>query len=83
MRAGLIAPLLLLSCAETPAAPVDETRYWLEVCAAHNYSQAETAMAYPRLVGERIERTLFGLLRRLFTFRPLARVRLPKRPPRG
>ena len=45
--------------------------------------QAETAMAYPRLVGERIERTLFGLLRRLFTFRPLARVRLPKRPPRG
>lgn len=45
MRAGLIAPLLLLSCAQTPAAPVDETRYWLEVCAAHNYSQAETAMA--------------------------------------
>ncbi len=45
MRAGLIAPLLLLSCAETPVAPVDETRYWLEVCAAHNYSQAETAMA--------------------------------------
>jgi hypothetical protein len=45
MRAGLIAPLLLLSCTETPVAPVDETRYWLEVCAAHNYSQAETAMA--------------------------------------
>jgi len=45
--------------------------------------QAETALAYPRLAGERIERTLFGLLRRLFTFRPLAWVRLQRRPPRG
>ena len=44
--------------------------------------QAETALAYPRLVGERIERALFGLLRRLFTFRPLARARLQRRPPR-
>jgi len=45
MRAGLLAPLLLLSCAAPSAAPVDDTRYWLEVCAAHYYSQAETAMA--------------------------------------
>jgi Lecithin retinol acyltransferase len=47
--------------------------------------QAETALAYPRMVGERVERVLFGLLRRLFTFRPLARVRIrpqKKRPPR-
>ena len=48
MRAGLLAPLLLLSCAETPTppfSPADDTRYWFEVCAAHGYSQAETAMA--------------------------------------
>ncbi len=45
MRAALIAPLLLLSCAEMPVAPVDETRYWLDACAAHGYTQAETAMA--------------------------------------
>jgi len=48
MRAGLLAPLLLLSCAEAPSSPaaaVDDPRYWLEVCAAHDYSQAETAMA--------------------------------------
>jgi hypothetical protein len=45
MRAGLIAPLFLLSCAQTPPAPVDDTRYWLEVCAAHGFTQAETAMA--------------------------------------
>ena len=46
MRIALLAPLLLLSCAETPPAPpVDDTRYWLEVCATHDYSQAETAMA--------------------------------------
>ena len=38
--------------------------------------QAETALAYPRIVGERIERVLFGLLRRLFSFRPLARARI-------
>src|SRR5262245_26587960 len=46
--------------------------------------QAETALAYPRLMGERIERTLVGLLRRLFAFRPLARVRVraQRRPPR-
>jgi len=46
--------------------------------------QAETALAYPRAVGERIERALFGLLRRLFTFRPLARAKIRadrKRPP--
>jgi len=48
LRVGLLAPLLLLSCAGTPTpppAPVDETRYWLEDCASHGYSQAETAMA--------------------------------------
>ena len=38
--------------------------------------QAETALAYPRLVGERIEQLLLGTLRRLVTFRPLARVRV-------
>src|SRR5206468_5063285 len=51
VRAGLLAPLLLLSCAETPAAPpspVEDARYWLDVCAAHGYSQAETAMATGR-----------------------------------
>jgi hypothetical protein len=47
------APLALLvfgvSCAETPPAPPrDETRYWLEVCAAHGFSQVETAMATGR-----------------------------------
>jgi hypothetical protein len=48
LKLGLLAPLLLLSCAGTPAppsAPVDDIRTWLEVCAAHGYSQAETAMA--------------------------------------
>lgn len=46
MRAGLLAPLFLLSCAEAPsAAPPDDTRFWLENCATHGYSQAETAMA--------------------------------------
>ena len=46
--------------------------------------QAETALAYPRLMGERVERFLFGMLRRLFTFRPLARARVrpQDRPPR-
>jgi hypothetical protein len=45
--------VLLLSCAETPKAePVNEARYWLEVCAAHNYSQVETAMATGREVPE-------------------------------
>jgi len=44
--------------------------------------QAETALAYPRLVGERIERALVGLLRRLVAFRPLARARVQRRPPR-
>jgi hypothetical protein len=45
--------------------------------------QAETALAYPRLLGERIERVLAGLLRRWFTFRPLARARIraERRPP--
>jgi hypothetical protein len=38
--------------------------------------QAETALAYPRLVGERIEKFLLGVLRRLFTFRPPARARI-------
>jgi hypothetical protein len=38
--------------------------------------QAETALAYPRLVGERVERFVFGLLQRLLTFRPLARARV-------
>jgi hypothetical protein len=41
MKPGLLAPLLLLSCA-------DETRFWLEACTAHDYSQAETAMATGR-----------------------------------
>lgn len=50
MRAPLtLVPLLLLSCAEAPAAPPrDDGRYWLEVCAAHGYSQVETAMATGR-----------------------------------
>jgi hypothetical protein len=38
--------------------------------------QAETALSYPRLVGERIERSLLGLLRRLLILRPLARARV-------
>ena len=47
MRAGLLLPLLFVSCAGPGPAPVDvdDTRTWLEVCAAHGYSQAETAMA--------------------------------------
>jgi hypothetical protein len=41
--------LLLLSCAEAPKVePKNDARYWLEVCAAHGYSQVETAMATGR-----------------------------------
>jgi hypothetical protein len=48
MRTLSLLPLLL-SCAETPpAAPKDDGRYWLEVCAAHGYTQVETAMATGR-----------------------------------
>jgi hypothetical protein len=36
--------LLLAGCATAPA-PVDETAFWLETCAKHGFSQAETAMA--------------------------------------
>jgi hypothetical protein len=42
--------------------------------------QAETALAYPRLMGERIERGLIGLLRRLFPFRPMG---IGPKPPFG
>lgn len=38
--------VLLLSCAETPKP--ESKNYWLEVCAAHGYSQVETAMATGR-----------------------------------
>lgn len=52
MRAGLLAPFLLLACSSTPddaaSSPADELRFWLEACAAHGYSQAETAMATGR-----------------------------------
>lgn len=51
MKAAFLAPLLLLSCASeppAPAAPVDDTRFWLEDCATHDYSQVETAMATGR-----------------------------------
>jgi hypothetical protein len=51
MRSTLAALAVLagLSCAETPpAAPRDDTRYWLGVCAAHGFSQVETAMATGR-----------------------------------
>jgi len=38
--------LLLLSCADAPTAPPKEDgRYWLGVCAAHGFSQIETAIA--------------------------------------
>jgi hypothetical protein len=41
--------ILLASCADVPpASPKDDGRYWLEVCAAHGYSQVETAMATGR-----------------------------------
>lgn len=46
--------------------------------------QAETALAYPRLVTERIERVLLTLLRHVFSWRPVARVRIrsdQRRPP--
>lgn len=51
MRALLALPLILLSCAETPPAPAspkEELLAWLGVCAAHGYSQVETAMATGR-----------------------------------
>ena len=51
MRALLALPLILLSCAETPPAPrspKDELLAWLGICAAHGYSQVETAMATGR-----------------------------------
>ena len=41
--------------------------------------QAETALAYPRLVGERIEQLLLGFLRRLLHWRPAARLRAAAR----
>lgn len=45
--------LLLLSCASEPVAPgKGDPRYWLEVCAAHGFSQVETAMATGREVPE-------------------------------
>jgi hypothetical protein len=46
--------------------------------------QAETALAYPRLVGERIEQFLLGLLRRLPVWRSTARAHIaaPVSPPR-
>lgn len=46
--------------------------------------QAETALAYPRLVTERIERVLLTLLRHVFSWRLVARVRIrsdQRRPP--
>lgn len=49
MRRALLL-LLLCSCAETPKA--DEGRYWLDVCAAHGYTQVETAMATRREASE-------------------------------
>ena len=49
MRRSAALAVLLVSCAETPTAPPkDDGRYWLEVCAAHGYSQVETAMATGR-----------------------------------
>lgn len=55
-RAGLL--FLLCACAETPKA--DESRYWLDVCAAHGYTQVETAMATGREAPEiaRLQPTL-------------------------
>jgi len=41
--------------------------------------QAETALAYPRLMGERIEQVLLGFLRRLLQWRPAARLRAEAR----
>jgi hypothetical protein len=47
-RAAVLA-VLLVSCAEPATAPPkDDGRFWLEVCAAHGYSQVETAMATGR-----------------------------------
>ncbi len=37
--------LLLAGCAGAPPAAVDGTAFWLEACARHGYTQAETAMA--------------------------------------
>jgi hypothetical protein len=51
MRAALSALAVLagLSCAgPPPQPPKDDTRYWFEVCAAHGFSQVETAMATGR-----------------------------------
>lgn len=68
MRAALLAPLLLLSCAsETPsAAPVDDPRFWLAACATHDYSQAETAMATGKEARE------VATLQQRYGIRPLA-----------
>jgi hypothetical protein len=41
--------------------------------------QAETALAYPRLVGERVEQFLLGCVRRLLLWRPVARARIEAR----
>lgn len=68
MRAGLLAPLLLLACsaAASPVPPEDDSRYWLEVCAAHGYSQVETAMALGKEARE------VAALRQKFATKPAA-----------
>ena len=57
MRMAIAVPLLLLSCAEAPPRVVPS---WPEICAAHGYSQVETAMATGREAPEiaRIQPTL-------------------------
>ncbi len=49
IRSSTLLPLLLLlpSCGTPEASPVakDDRAFWLEVCATHGFSQAETAMA--------------------------------------
>ena len=43
--------------------------------------QAETALAYPRMMGERIERAALGLLRRIFAVRAPVPVPVKSDPP--
>ena len=48
-RPLLVAVAFLAACAPAPTAPPkDDGLYWLDVCAAHGFSQVETAMATGR-----------------------------------
>jgi hypothetical protein len=46
----------------------------------HRSFQVDTALSYPRLVGEKVQSVVSGLLRRLLTFRRAQALRIENRP---